>query len=54
MISQEVRCVGWVGYGESAELLREQGPWPSAVKGPHHHLSNPFVVPHVEQPERCV
>ena len=22
-----------------AELLREQGPWPSAIKGPHHHLS---------------
>lgn len=37
-------CV-WAGgqggmvHGESAELLREQGPWPSAIKGPHHHLS---------------
>ena len=38
-LSQEVRCVVGVGYGENAELLREQGPWPSAIKGPHYHLS---------------
>lgn len=30
---------GGMVHDESAELLREQGPWPSTIKGPHHHLS---------------
>lgn len=50
-LSQEVRCVG---YGERAEPQGAKAPGPVPSKAPTISCPNPFVVPHVEQPERCV